>query len=129
MNYSVGVFNGVPDNSLSDAAVSNHRDYTARLFFTPFQPDENALSGLGFGVGSSFGSVDGEGLPVVQDFRPEQLFSICLRASEAGHRTRLAPGAYYYLGPFGLFTEYGLTEEGLQKTRRAAATWRSAPGR
>src|ERR1017187_7226135 len=36
LNYSVGVFNGVPDNGLSDAAVSGHRDYAGRLFLTPF---------------------------------------------------------------------------------------------
>ena len=35
--------------------------------------------------------------------------------TEAGHRTRLAPAAYYYAGPFGLLSEYGVTEEGLQK--------------
>lgn len=115
MNYSVGVFNGVPDNSLSDSAVSNHRDYTARLFFTPFQPDEGAFSGLGFGFGSSFGSVDGEGLPSFKSFGQNSFFPFASGVTEAGHRTRLAPGAYYYLGPFGLFTEYGLTEEGLQK--------------
>ena len=91
MNYSVGVFNGVPDNSLSDSAVSNHRDYTARLFFTPFQPDESALSGLGFGFGSSFGSVDGEGLPSFKTFRPEQLFSFCFRCNRS--RPSHAPGA------------------------------------
>jgi len=27
----------------------------------------------------------------------------------------LAPQAYYYLGPFGIFTEYTLAEEGFQK--------------
>ena len=32
-----------------------------------------------------------------------------------GHRTRLAPQAYYYLGPFGLLAEYTLAEEGFQK--------------
>ncbi|MDR3698288.1 MAG: porin [Candidatus Sulfopaludibacter sp.] len=116
LNYSVGVVNGVPDNGLSDAAVSNHRDYTARLFLTPFQPDENALSGLGFGLGSSFGNVDGEGLPAYKTFDQNTFFSFASGVTEAGHRTRLAPGAYYYLGPAGLFAEYGVTEEGLQKS-------------
>ncbi len=115
VNYSVGVFNGVPDNGLADSPVSNHRDYTARLFMTPFQPDENALSGLGFGLGSSFGNVDGEALPSFKTFDQNSFFTFASGVTEAGHRTRLAPGAYYYLGPAGLFTEYGLTEEGLQK--------------
>jgi len=115
VSYAVGVFNGVPDNSLSDSAASDHRDYSARLFLTPFQPDENALSGLGFGMGSSFGNVDGQALPSYKTFGQNSFFSFASGVSEGGHRSRLAPGAYYYLGPFGLYTEYGLTEEGLQK--------------
>ena len=59
LGYQLGVFNSVPDNSLSDTSPSNSRDYTARLFGTPFQPNENLLSGLGFGIGAQSGSVDG----------------------------------------------------------------------
>ena len=32
--YAVGVFNGVPDNGLSDASASDHRDYAGRVFLT-----------------------------------------------------------------------------------------------
>lgn len=114
--YAVGVFNGVPDNSLSDAAVSNHRDFAGRLFLTPFQPDaDNPLSGLGLGLGASSGSVDGEPLPSFKTFGQNSFFPFASGVAEAGHRTRLAPQAYYYLGPLGLLSEYGLTEEGLQK--------------
>jgi len=60
--YAIGVFNGVPDNGLSDTAVSDHRDYAGRLFFTPFQPDAHSpLAGLGVGIGASAGNVDGLG--------------------------------------------------------------------
>jgi phosphate-selective porin OprO/OprP len=113
--YAVGVFNGVPDNGLSDAAVSDHRDYSARLFFSPFQPDHNVLSGFGFGMGSSLGNVDGEALPSFKTFGQSAFMPFASGVTEAGHRTRLAPGLYYYLGSFGLLAEYGLTEEGLQK--------------
>jgi phosphate-selective porin OprO/OprP len=113
--YAVGVFNGVPDNGLSDAAVSDHRDYSARLFLSPFQPDHNVLSGLGFGMGSSFGNVDGEALPAYKSFGQNSVLPFASGVTEAGHRTRLAPGMYYYLGPFGLYAEDGVTEEGLQK--------------
>jgi len=116
VTYAAGVFNGVADNSLSDAAVSDHRDYTGRIFLTPFLPDEhNPLSGLGFGIGASSGNVDGEPLPAYKTFGQNTFMTFASGVSEAGHRTRLAPGAYYYLGGFGLFSEYGLTEEGLQK--------------
>jgi phosphate-selective porin OprO/OprP len=114
--YAIGVFNGVPDNGLSDTAVSDHRDYAGRLFFTPFQPDAHSpLAGLGVGIGASAGNVDGQALPSYKSFGQNSFISFASGVTEAGHRTRLAPGAYYYLGPFGLLTEYGLTEEGLQK--------------
>jgi phosphate-selective porin OprO/OprP len=113
--YAIGVFDGVPDNSLGDAAVSDHRDYSARLFLSPFQPDHNVLSGLGFGMGSSFGNVDGEALPAYKTFGQNSFLPFASGVTEAGHRTRLAPGMYCYLGPFGLYAEDGVTEEGLQK--------------
>jgi phosphate-selective porin OprO/OprP len=116
LNYSVGVFNGVPDNSLADAAVNDHRDFTARLFATPFAPDEkNPLRGVGFGVGASSGAVDNLALPSYKTFGQNSFITFASGVTAAGHRNRIAPGAYYYLGPFGLFTEYGVTTEGFQK--------------
>jgi phosphate-selective porin OprO/OprP len=112
INYAVGVFNGVPDNSLSDASVSDHRDYTGRLFFNPLNPE---VANLGFGIGASSGSVDGEALPSYKTFGQNSFFTFASGVAEGGHRTRLAPGAYYYMGPVGFLTEYGLTEEDLQK--------------
>jgi phosphate-selective porin OprO/OprP len=115
--YAVGVFNGVPDASIgTDTAVSDHRDYSARLFLTPFQPDENALSGLGFGMGVSGGNMDGEALPSYKTFGQQSFFTFASGVTPAGHRTRLDPQAYYYLGAFGLLTEYALNEEGFQKS-------------
>ncbi len=114
--YQVGVFNGVPDNSLSDAGVSDHRDYAARLFLTPFLPEDNNLvKGLGFGVSATGGNVDGLAVPSYKTFGQNSFFTFASGVTEAGHRTRLAPQAYYYLGPFGLLSEYTLSEEGLQK--------------
>ena len=126
LSYAVGVFNGVPDNGLSDAAASDHRDYAARLFLTPFQPDENFLSGLGFGIGASGGNVDGITLPSYKDFGQNTFVTFASGVTSAGHRTRLTPQSYYYLGPFGLLAEYGLTEEGFQKgTLRRDIAFRS----
>lgn len=121
VNYSVGVFNGVADNGLSDASVSDHRDYAARLFLTPFQPDANLLSGLGVGVGSSFGNDDNIPLPSYKTFGQNTFFNFASGVTSMGHRDRLAPQAYYYLGPFGLLSEYTLAEEGFQKGTGATA--------
>ena len=124
------MFNGVPDNSLSDTAPSTHRDYAARIFLTPFAPDnESPLRGLGFGIGASSGSVDGQALPSYKTFGQNSFLPFAAGVTEAGHRTRLAPQAYYYAGPFGLYTEYGLTEEGLQKNNVRHERRDSAPGR
>ena len=115
VNYQVGVFNGVVDNSLSDAAVSSHRDYAGRILLNPFATNENVLQGLGIGLGATGGNVDGLGLPSFKTIGQNTFFTFASGVSEAGHRTRLAPQAYYYIGPFGLLVEDGLTEEGLQK--------------
>lgn len=122
VSYQVGVFNGVPDSSIgTDTAVSSHRDYAGRIFLTPFQPNEKSLlQGLGLGFAATGGNTDGEPLPSYKTFGQQSFFqaSVVTFASgvePAGHRTRLAPQGYYYLGPFGLLTEYGLNEEGFQK--------------
>jgi phosphate-selective porin OprO/OprP len=114
--YAAGVFNGVPDNGLADTAASNHRDYAGRVFLTPFQGGgENPLSGLGFGVGAAGGNVDKIGLPSYKSFGQNTFLTFASGVASAGHRTSLAPAAYYYVGPFGLLSEYTLTEEGFQK--------------
>jgi len=116
VNYAVGVFNGVPDNGLGDVAVSSHRDYAARLFLTPFSgAAKNPLRGLGFGSGISGGGVDGIALPSYKTFGQTTFFTFASGVTSAGHRTRLTPQGYYYLGPFGLLSEYTLTEEGFKK--------------
>ncbi len=124
VSYTVGVFNGVPDNGLSDASVSDHRDYAARIFLTPFLPNANhPLNGLGFGIGASSGNDDGIPLPSYKTFGQNTFFTFASGVVAAGHRTRLAPQGYFYKGPFGLFAEYTLAEEGLQKgtVRRSIA--------
>jgi phosphate-selective porin OprO and OprP len=117
LSYQLGVFNGVPDSSIgTDTATSNHRDYAARLFLAPFAPDdESPLGGLGFGFAASGGDTDGEALPSFKTFGQETFFTFNSGVTPAGHRTRLAPQAYYYVGAFGLLGEYGANEEGFQK--------------
>ena len=116
VNYSVGVFNGVPDNGLSDSAASNHRDYAARLFLTPFRPDAaSPLRGIGFGVAGTAGGEDGIALPSYKTFGQNTFVGFASGVTPAGHRKRLAPQGTYYLGPFGLLAEYTLSEEGFRK--------------
>jgi len=120
VSYAVGVFNGVPDNSLSDASVSDHsghnRDYAGRIFLTPFLPEtKNPLSGLGVGMAVTRGNVDGLPLPAYKTLGQNTLFTFASGVTSAGHRTRLAPQGYYYRGPFGILSEYTLAEEGFER--------------
>ena len=116
VSYAVGVFNGVPDNGLSDASASNHRDYAGRVFLTPFSGlGESPLSGLEFGVGASGGNVVGQALPAHRTVGQNALMTFTPGVAHAGHRTRVSPGAYCYRDPFGLFGECAVSEEGLQK--------------
>ncbi len=116
VGYQVGVFNPVPDNSLTDTSPSNARDYTARLFATPFQPNENFLSGLGFGFAAQGGSVDGVALPAYKTIGQNTFFTFNSGVISAGHRTTVAPQAFYYLGSFGLLAEDTVNEEEFQKS-------------
>jgi phosphate-selective porin OprO and OprP len=120
VGYQLGVFNPVPDNSLADTSPSNGRDYTARIFTTPFQPEHNFLSGLGFGIGAQGGSVDGVALPAYKTFGQNTFFTFASGVTSAGHRTSESPQAFYYLGPFGLLAEDAVTEEDFQKGTGAA---------
>ncbi len=112
VNYAVGVFNGVPDNGLSDASPSSHRDYAGRVMISPLRLENSTLA---FGAGASSGSVDGISLPSYKTFGQNTFFTFASGVTSAGHRTRLAPQAYYYLGAFGVLSEYTLAEEGFQK--------------
>lgn len=116
VGYQLGVFNPVPDNSLSDTSPSNSRDYTARLFATPFQPEHDFLSGLGFGLGAQGGSMDGVTLPAYKTVGQNTFLTFNSGVISAGHRTSLAPQGFYYLGPFGLLVEDTVTEEEFQKS-------------
>jgi len=120
VNYAVGVFNGVADNSLSDAGTSSHKDYAGRLVLTPFQSanqaeTKNPLSGLGVGVAATSGAMDGLPLPAYKTLGQVTFFNFNSGVASAGHRTRLAPQAYYYVGPFGLLAEFTRAEEGFQR--------------
>jgi phosphate-selective porin OprO/OprP len=116
VGYQVGVFNPVPDNSLTDTSPSNSRNYTARIFATPFQPNKNVLSGLGFGFAAQGGSVDGVALPAYKTVGQNTFFNFASNVVSAGHRTTLAPQAFYYLGPFGILAEDTVNEEEFQKS-------------
>ncbi len=115
LDWSLGAYNGSLDDSdqSNNANLSSDLDVGARLFFHPFKGDQNALQGLGFGLGISQGT---ENATIDDSNRDSRLRyrssgrNTIFRYNDGvaidGERLRLNPGAYYYRGPFGFLTEY-----------------------
>jgi phosphate-selective porin OprO/OprP len=124
LNYAFGINNGVVDggNNSSGSEFDSNKEFTARLFANPFKDETNALSGLGFGIAGTFTNIDGErnlnftdtsaadatrnGLPSYVTNGQQTFFRYNSASVADGRRTRIAPQANYYYGPFGLIAEY-----------------------
>lgn len=129
LTYQVGWFNGVNDGSSTDSNASpdvdnnDDKDWVARIFAQPFaKTDIPELRGLGAGVAVSYvnqvGSATNTLLPTYRTetqrnfftFDPVRALSATLPAAGAsyadGRRVRISPQAFYYVGSFGLLSEY-----------------------
>src|SRR5450830_417899 len=124
LNYALGFNNGVVDggNATTASSFNDNKEVTARLFATPFRDDINALSGLGFGLATTYtdstaeknlnftdtSAADGtrNGLPSYVTNSQQTFFRYSPAAVADGKRLRIAPQAYYFNGPFGLLAEY-----------------------
>ncbi|WP_162456778.1 OprO/OprP family phosphate-selective porin [Pseudoxanthomonas kalamensis] len=114
-SYAFGVFYGSVDGR--DVVASNPDDryeWAGRLFLEPFRGQENAWSGLGFGIGASTGDTVGAGndyLPRYRSAGQKQFFSYRADVAAAGRRTRISPQGYYYRDRFGLMAEYVVSRQ------------------
>lgn len=139
VNYTLGWYNGTADGrDVTGNDVDNKKEVGARLFFEPFKNDPGFFQGLGFGVGSSFGSKDQgsanaanansflpryrtPGQNVFFSYRgavaansnanPPVLASTGVFAD--GDHTRLSPQLYFYRNAFGLLAEHISSEQEL----------------
>lgn len=127
LNYAVGAFNGTADGGSNDLdPADDEKDLAARLFATPFKNgDIEPLRGIGFGVSGTYGKQEGL-LRNYVSAGQQRFFSyrtgLGTNAATAnvtadGEHWRLSPQAYYYLGPFGVFGEYVISN---QEVRRDA---------
>ena len=123
LNYAFGVFNGVTDGADNSTAqdLNNGKEYTARLFATPFIGTDSALQGLGFGIsgtsGSSIGTSSITNLPSYKTpGQANTFFNYNSNVLAYGNKTQWSPQAYLYKGPFGLLTEYAEVSQGLKNT-------------
>lgn len=138
LNYNFGIVNGVADggNISTGTEYNGEREYTARLFATPFIDDANALSGLGFGIGATYTDFTGEqnlnwtdtaaadatrnGLPSYVTNGQNTFFRYGANAIADGKRFRLSPQANYYNGPLGLLAEYARVDQDVSLIGRLA---------
>ncbi|HPU57265.1 MAG TPA: porin, partial [Verrucomicrobiota bacterium] len=120
LQYALGVFNGVGDGrNGSSADFEDHREIAGRVFFEPFRKrGPSWLSGLGFGVGGSWGTVSSNsaGLPSGYATDGQQAFFTYTNGVVAdGDHWRLAPQAYYYCGPASLLAEYTISDQAVRR--------------
>lgn len=140
LNYAVGVYNGVVDggDNVTSQDTNGDKEYAVRLFTTPFKGEDSILEGLGFGLAATHGNFTGTttntGLPNYKTPGQEtnfftynaKLTSGSTTAYDSivvgnGDRTRWAPQAYYYSGPFGIIAEYAVVTQDVKNTGSLAA--------
>ena len=140
VNYNLGVVNGVADggNISTGTSYDGKPEVTGRIFTTPFNDSTSALSGLGFGVGATYTKFTGEqnlnytdtaapdatrnGLPSYVTEGQQTFFRYGANTIADGKRFRISPQASYYIGPFGLITEYARVSQDVSLTAYAAGT-------
>lgn len=125
VTYAIGAFNGVFDGGSEDFdTTDDHKDVIGRLTTQPFKSSGNELlQGLGFGVGASIGNQNGA-LPSFVTTAAQKFFSYASGAGAsnspnvvaAGTHWRLNPEFQYTVGPFGIFGEYVVSSQELQRS-------------
>jgi len=112
ITYAAGYFDGSSDGSngvFTQWAHSN--EAAARAFFHPFATTGvTAIKSFGLGVGGSAGAQHGTiaGLKTVGQ---TTFFKYSSTAVANGQHNRLEPQAYYYVGPFGVMSEYVISSQ------------------
>jgi len=125
-SYAFGIFNGVADGGSSISDTSDDKDFTGRIFLTPFKnTDRDELRGLSFGVAGSFGKEEGSatasGLATIRSPGQATVFSYRTSTNAAdnvvadGDRVRWSPQLTYYLGSFGFIGEYVTSEQDVRR--------------
>lgn len=105
--YGVGVFNGVPDGATADSDSNAGKDLAGRFVVQPWRGSDApaGLRGLGFHLGWSTGREDGT-VPTYRSSLGQTIFTYETGTAERGRRVHVAPTAFLYDGPVGLFAEF-----------------------
>jgi phosphate-selective porin OprO/OprP len=132
LEYQLGVFNGVADAGSEDVETSDgDKDFEGRIFARPFRRTDIApLRGFGLGLAGTAGRQQG---PLRSYVSPGQQKFFAYRTGAGtngasanvtadGEHWRLAPQAYYYWGPFGIFGEYTISDQVISRAAGGAST-------
>jgi phosphate-selective porin OprO/OprP len=130
LTYAGGAFNGVADGGSGDIdTAEDEKDVAGRMLAQPLRNTQiEPLRGLAFGVGGSYGNQAG----ALRNFvtAGQQTFftwrtgtgNTFTNVVADGNHWRVAPQAYYYWGPLGVFGEYVLSSQTIRRNARATAT-------
>ena len=146
LNYAFGVNNGVVDggNISTGSEFDSSKEFTARLFASPFKDETNALAGLGFGLAGTTTDINGErnlnftdtsvadatrnGLPSYLTDGQQTFFRYNSASVADGKRIRIAPQLNYYYGSFGLISEYARVKQDVSLSTGGSASGGGAGG-
>jgi len=114
LGYQVGIFNGAIDNGSDDTDATSDKDFQGRVFAEPWKGTTApaALTGIGFGLAATYGTAKRENYNSLAYNTPGRarffrfISSSTVNVFFDGPRTRIAPQAYWYWGPFGMMGEY-----------------------
>jgi len=134
VTYNVGIYNGAVDGANPDVDINHAKDFVGRLLIQPFKADGlGDFGSLGLHFAASTGNrgpgtptaAAATGTPQLPSFRSggqSTIFSYLTSTTDpAGtvfahlRQTRINPGLYYYIGPFGLLGEYVQSRQEVQK--------------
>lgn len=130
VHYALGLFNGAGDGrAANNSDFDGKPEFAARLFFHPFLKTElKPLHGFGLGVAGTYENTEGSGgLPDDEAYGTEgqqDMFTYLsgdgttpatADVTADGNHWRVGPQAYWYLGPFGLQGEYGISSQELRR--------------
>lgn len=124
LSYAAGVFNGVGDNDSGDIEVADdEKDIEARFFANPFKFSQvDALKKIGFGLAGTIGNHEGAlksfvsaGQQTMFSYNPANVGTNAVTVVADGEQWRLAPQGYYYIGSFGVWGEYVISNLKVRK--------------
>jgi phosphate-selective porin OprO/OprP len=128
LNYSVGLFNGIPDalTSSGNSDFDNDKDVDGRLFLKPFVNEKDSvLQGLGLGVAGGLGreKTHSAATSGYKTDGQQTFFSYNSAVYADGDVWRASPQAYYYVGPFGALAEYVVSTINLRPSAPTATVF------